>query len=50
MHKRHGKKGDRVNGLAVAFGLGLLLASFCSLRLALFWAAAALIFMGLTKK
>lgn len=50
--RRRGKRG-RGEGLPtvmIAFGAGLVLALFCSVRLALFVAAVLLIYFGVTSK
>lgn len=51
MRRRRCRKGRRSEGstvFAIAFGLGLFLALFCSVRFALFLAAVALIYIGIT--
>ena len=48
--RRRGRRCRNNRGalFALALGVGLFVALFCSLKLALFVAAAALIYMGLT--
>lgn len=45
---RKGAKGEWLAVVAIAFGAGLFLALFCSIKFALFVAAIALIYLGIT--
>lgn len=45
---RINRRNEWLTVFALAFGLGLFLAVFCSVRFALFLAAIALIYLGLT--